>query len=85
MSPVALLFEALLAFRRKLYQTGLLKIHRIGVPLVVVGNVVAGGSGKTPVVLALVRHLQTLGLRVGVISRGYGRRTSRRLCSRNRR
>jgi tetraacyldisaccharide 4'-kinase len=41
----------------------------------VVGNVVAGGAGKTPVVMALVRHLRQRGLRVGVISRGYGRRS----------
>ncbi len=46
------------------------------VPVVVVGNVVAGGGGKTPVVMALVAHLQTQGYTVGVLSRGYGR-TSR--------
>jgi tetraacyldisaccharide 4'-kinase len=44
--------------------------------VIVVGNVVAGGSGKTPVVIALVRHMQARGIKVGVISRGYGR-TSR--------
>ncbi len=45
------------------------------VPVVVVGNVVAGGSGKTPVVMALVRHLRSRGLAAGVVSRGYGRST----------
>lgn len=44
-------------------------------PIVVVGNVLAGGVGKTPVVIALVQHLQFLGFQVGVVSRGYGRTT----------
>jgi tetraacyldisaccharide 4'-kinase len=74
--PVALLFGVLAALRRALYQTGLLKTQRVGAFVVVVGNVVAGGSGKTPVVMALVRHLQARGWRVGVISRGYGRRAT---------
>ncbi len=72
--PFALLFGALGALRRGLYQFGLLKVQRVRVPVIVVGNVVVGGSGKTPVVIALVQHLQARGLRVGVISRGYGRR-----------
>ena len=45
------------------------------VPVVVVGNVIVGGAGKTPVVIAIVRHLQARGISVGVISRGYGRLT----------
>lgn len=72
--PVALLFGALAALRRGIYRVGLLKAGRVPVPVIVVGNVVAGGSGKTPVVLALVHHLQSGGMQVGVISRGYGRR-----------
>ena len=71
--PVSLLFGALAALRRSLYQFGLFGTHKAPVPVIVVGNVVAGGSGKTPVVIALVRHLQVRGLQVGVISRGYGR------------
>lgn len=71
--PLALLFGALAALRRQCYRTGLLQTGRLAVPVIVVGNVVAGGSGKTPVVIALVQHLQALDWRVGVISRGYGR------------
>ncbi|GAA4345218.1 tetraacyldisaccharide 4'-kinase [Variovorax defluvii] len=73
--PLSLVFGALAMIRRALYSAGLLKTERIGVPVIVVGNVIAGGSGKTPVVMAVVRHLQARGRRVGVVSRGYGRST----------
>jgi len=71
--PLSLLFAALAWLRRKLFGLGLLETGRVDVPVIVVGNVVAGGSGKTPVVMALAQHLQRSGLKVGVISRGYGR------------
>jgi len=71
--PVSLLFGALAALRRGLYRLGVFRTGKVPVPVIVVGNVVAGGSGKTPVVIALVQHLQARGLQVGVISRGYGR------------
>lgn len=71
--PLSLVFFTLSAMRRWLYRIGVLKSHSVAVPVIVVGNVVAGGAGKTPVVMALVRHLQQRGLPVGVISRGYGR------------
>lgn len=71
--PAALLFGTLSALRRAMYQAGLLKMQRVPALVIVVGNVVAGGSGKTPLVMALVRHLQARGVPVGVISRGYGR------------
>lgn len=73
--PLALLFGAISGVRRTLYRLNLFKQQRLQVPVVVVGNVVAGGSGKTPVVMAMVRHLQARGRHVGVISRGYGRET----------
>ena len=71
--PLSRLYGALMALRRYLYRTGLLPVERVPVPVIVVGNVIAGGGGKTPVVMALVQHLQTRGLTAGVISRGYGR------------
>ena len=71
--PVAWLFGLLAAIRRLAYRSGWLSTMRVSVPVVVVGNVVAGGSGKTPVVMALVQHLQSRGIRCGVVSRGYGR------------
>ena len=74
--PVSQLFGALAALRRALYRGGWLVTERVDVPVIVVGNVVAGGAGKTPVVMAVVRHLQAQGRAVGVISRGHGRRTA---------
>ena len=73
--PLSQLFGVLAAVRRGLYRAGILSSERAPVPVIVVGNVVAGGAGKTPVVMALVQHLQAKGLRVGVVSRGHGRRT----------
>jgi tetraacyldisaccharide 4'-kinase len=71
--PLARVFGSLVWLRRLFYRVGLFHSVYAGVPVVVVGNVVAGGSGKTPVVVALANHLKHRGLRVGVLSRGYGR------------
>lgn len=71
--PVAALYGGLAGLRRLLYRVGALHSERLQVPVVVVGNVVAGGAGKTPVVVAVVQRLQALGLQPGVVSRGYGR------------
>lgn len=74
--PLSRLFGLLAALRRALYRVGWLRTERACVPVVVVGNVVAGGAGKTPVVMAIVEHLRARGVPAGVISRGHGRRTT---------
>ena len=71
--PLSLLMGLLVRLRRGLYAARILPSGHPGVPVIVVGNVVAGGAGKTPVVMAVVRHLQARGWRPGVVSRGYGR------------
>jgi tetraacyldisaccharide 4'-kinase len=74
--PVSLLFAAFVAIRRELYRRGYYTQETLPVPVIVVGNVMVGGVGKTPITMALVNHLKAQGLRVGVLSRGYGRKTS---------
>jgi len=71
--PFAAVFRAAVALRRRLYRSGLLRAWRAPVPVVVVGNITAGGTGKTPVVLAIVELLQRHGWNPGVVARGYGR------------
>jgi tetraacyldisaccharide 4'-kinase len=70
---LSLPYGVLVALRRVAYRRGLLRKQHPGVPVLVVGNIVAGGSGKTPLVIALVQHLRAAGWAPGVASRGYGR------------
>ena len=70
--PVSLLFCSLVMLRQLCYRLGILKVTRFSVPLIVVGNITVGGSGKTPLVAWLVAWLRAHGYRPGIVSRGYG-------------
>jgi len=70
LSPV---YAAAIGLRRRLYRRGWLRQHALPVPVIVVGNITAGGTGKTPLTIALVQRLRAAGWKPGVASRGYGR------------
>lgn len=73
LAPLSFVFGRVVAKRRQAYLSGRKTAQRLPCPVVVVGNIHAGGVGKTPVTAALVRDLMQRGVRVGIISRGYGR------------
>ena len=70
--PLSLLYCLVSMVRRKLYQLNIKKSYRAAAPLVIVGNIVAGGSGKTPLLIALCEYIKAKGFKPGVVSRGYG-------------
>lgn len=70
--PLSLVFALLSALRRALFRIGVLKSSRLAVPVVVVGNISVGGTGKTPVTLWLCDYLRQQGWKPGIVSRGYG-------------
>lgn len=72
LAPLTGLYRAAMAVRRIAYQIGLCKTHHLDVPVIVVGNLTVGGTGKTPCVIALANLLQQQGYRPGIVSRGYG-------------
>lgn len=72
--PLSMVFATVVALRRALYRWQLLTPRTLPVPVVVVGNLIAGGAGKTPTVMAVVKRLQACGHNPGIMSRGHGRR-----------
>jgi tetraacyldisaccharide 4'-kinase len=74
LTPLTPLYAAVVKARAAAYDHRLLKVHKLPVPVVSVGNLTLGGTGKTPVVIALVRDLIRRGRRPAVLTRGYGRR-----------
>jgi tetraacyldisaccharide 4'-kinase len=74
--PAALVFRGATIARRALYRLGLFRAERLPVPVIIVGNITVGGSGKTPLTIALASELARRGWRPGIVSRGYRAKNS---------
>ena len=72
MLPLSGVFGAIVFIRKKLYQFGLFSTYKPAAPVIIVGNISVGGNGKTPLVIAISAYLAQMGLRPGILSRGYG-------------
>lgn len=70
--PFSMLYDDVMRFRRFLYNKGVLKKTKLSVPVIIVGNITVGGTGKTPLIIWLARFLREEGFKPGIISRGYG-------------
>lgn len=70
--PLSWLFQIVVLIRRIAYSAGVFPTRRVNVPVIVIGNITVGGTGKTPLTIWLAKHLQQKGLKPGIISRGYG-------------
>jgi tetraacyldisaccharide 4'-kinase len=75
--PISWFYQTVVAARRAMFSAGILKSHRVSVPVIVIGNITVGGTGKTPIVLELAKRLTAYGMQPGIITRGYTRRSSR--------
>jgi tetraacyldisaccharide 4'-kinase len=72
--PLSWIYGAVARLRQASYRVGLKSVTKLRVPVIVIGNITVGGTGKTPSVIWLARELTTRGYRVGIVSRGYGGR-----------
>lgn len=75
LSPFSRIFAQIAAKKRQKYLSGSLNMPKLPVPVIVVGNIHAGGTGKTPITSSLVMSFKNKGIKVGIISRGYGRKS----------
>jgi len=70
--PLSIVYCSIITCRKLLYKVGLFKQYAVKAPVIIVGNITIGGTGKTPFVIWLAKQLQHAGFRPGIISRGYG-------------
>jgi tetraacyldisaccharide 4'-kinase len=70
--PLSIIFLLLSSGKKQLFRFGVLKSHKLSVPVIVVGNISVGGTGKTPLVIWLANQLKQKGFKPGIVSRGYG-------------
>lgn len=70
--PLSVLYFLIISLRKWCYRRGVFKVYRSGLPLIVVGNITVGGTGKSPLVCYLVESLREQGFTPGIVSRGYG-------------
>jgi tetraacyldisaccharide 4'-kinase len=71
LTPLSLVYRIVIRLRRLAYRIGLISSHKLPVPVIVVGNITVGGTGKTPLVAWIATYLKTQGYHPGVVSRGY--------------
>jgi tetraacyldisaccharide 4'-kinase len=71
LAPVGWMYGVAAVLRRAAYRVGIARVGRVGAPLIVVGNISVGGTGKTPLVIWIARFLMSRGFRPGIVSRGY--------------
>lgn len=74
LKPLSIIFTHIITKRRTQFLSGSLNTQKLPIPVVIIGNIHAGGTGKTPITAALVQALQHKGINIGIISRGYGRK-----------
>src|SRR5258706_747056 len=74
LAPLGTLYSVAMKTRRALYRSGRLQVHKLDVPVISVGNLTTGGTGKTPLVEWIANELAQTGRRVCILTRGYGRR-----------